>query len=99
MGKARADKLAQLERSDKLLSNNKTSQFGRGQRRSEAIDSLMSLVNPNSNPSRQERDAFQDRMGKAVKWYRIAEGLGWGVLLVMPVDVISNTWIENTIRS
>jgi hypothetical protein len=99
MGKARADKLAQLERSDKLLSNNKTSRFGKGQRRTEAIDSLMSLVNLNPNPSRQERYAFQDRMGKAVKWYRIAEGLGWGVLLVMPVDVISNTWIENTIRS
>lgn len=34
-----------------------------------------------------------------MKWYRIADGLGWGVLLVMPEDAISNSWIEHKINS
>jgi hypothetical protein len=38
-------------------------------------------------------------LAKAGKWYRIAKGLGWGVLLVMPEDVLPKTWIKQTIRS
>ncbi|KAF1354564.1 hypothetical protein EJ07DRAFT_39385, partial [Lizonia empirigonia] len=34
-----------------------------------------------------------------VKWFRIAESFGWGVLLVMPDDVIHKSWIEQNIRS
>lgn len=99
LGKAMVDKLEQLKRSDKLLSDSKTSRFGKGQRRTEAIDTLMLLVFPQQNPSKSERDMFRDRLAKAGKWYRIAEGLGWGVLLVMPEDVLPKTWIEQTIRS
>lgn len=99
LGKAMNDKLEQLKRSDRLLSNSKTSRFGKGQRRTEAIDTLMPLVFLKQNPSKSERDLFRNRLAKAVKWYRIAEGLGWGVLLVMPEDVLPKTWIEQTIRS
>lgn len=99
LGKAMVDKLEQLKRSDRLLNNSKTSRFGKGQRRTEAIDTLMLLVFPQQNPSKSERDLFRDRLAKAGKWYRIAEGLGWGVLLVMPEDVLPKTWIEQTIRS
>ncbi|KAF2629493.1 hypothetical protein BU25DRAFT_310213, partial [Macroventuria anomochaeta] len=34
-----------------------------------------------------------------VRWYRVAEGLGWGVLLVMPEDMIPKTWVEKNIRT
>lgn len=99
LGKAMVDKLEQLKRSDRLLSSSKTSRFGKGQRRTEAIDALMLLIFPQQNPSKSERDMFRDRLAKAGKWYRIAEGLGWGVLLVMPEDVLPKAWIEQTIRS
>ena len=99
LGKALTDKLEQIKHSDSLVSNDKKSRFGKGQRRTEAIDMLMPLVNSNRNPSKQERDHFRDYLARAVKWYRIAEGLGWGVLLVMPEDVIHKSWIEQDIRS
>jgi len=99
LGKALTDKLAQIKHSDSLLSRDTTNRFGKGQRRSEAIDSLLRLVNSNPEPSKKERDLFRDYLARAVKWYRVAEGLGWGVLLVMPEDVIHKSWIEQDIRS
>ena len=99
LGKALTDKLAQIKHSDSLLSRDTTNRFGKGQRRSEAIDSLIRLVNSNPEPSKKERDHFRDYLARAVKWYRVAEGLGWGVLLVMPEDVIHKSWIEQDIRS
>lgn len=99
LGKALTNKLEQIRHSDSLISNDKKSRFGKGQRRTEAIDMLMPLVNPNRNPSKHERDHFRDYLARAVKWYRIAEGLGWGVLLVMPEDVIHKSWVEQDIRS
>ncbi|KAH6613177.1 hypothetical protein C7974DRAFT_405302 [Boeremia exigua] len=99
LGKALADKLAQIEHSDKLVSSDKTNRFGKGLRRTEAIDSLLHLVNSNPNPSKKEQDLFRARLARAFKWYRVAEGLGWGVLLVMPDDAIPKTWIEHEIRS
>lgn len=99
LGKALTDKLAQIKHSDSLISRDTTNWFGKGQRRTEAIDSLIRLVNSNPDPSKKERGLFWDYLAKAVKWYRIAEGLGWGVLLVMPEDVIHKSWIEQDIRS
>jgi hypothetical protein len=99
LGKALTDKLAQIKHSDGLVSRDVTNRFGKGQRRSEAIDSLIRLVNSNPEPSKKARDHFRDHLARAVKWYRVAEGLGWGVLLVMPEDVIHKSWIEQDIRS
>lgn len=76
LGKAMTDKLEQLKRSDRLLSNSKTSRFGKGRRRTEAIDALMLLVFSQQSPSKSERDLFRNRLAKAGKWYRTAEGLG-----------------------
>ena len=99
LGKALTDKLAQIKHSDSLHSRDMTNRFGKGQRRSEAIDSLLRLVNSNPKPSKKERDHFREYLARAVKWYRVAEGLGWGVLLIMPEDVIHKSWIEQDIRS
>lgn len=99
LGKALTDKLAHIRHSDSLVSRDMTNRFGKGQRRTEAIDSLIRLVSSNPDPSKKERGLFRDYLAKAVKWYRIAEGLGWGVLLVMPEDVIHKSWIEQDIRS
>lgn len=99
LGKALADKTAQLEREDRLISADKVNRFGRGLRQTEAIDYLLALVHPDAAPSKPQRDAFRARLARAFKWYRIAEGLGWGVLLVMPQDAISNSWIEHKINS
>lgn len=76
LGKALTDKLAQIKHSDSLVSRDMTNRFGKGQRRTEAIDSLIRLVNPNPDPSKKERGLFRDYLAKAVKWYRIAKGLG-----------------------
>jgi hypothetical protein len=97
LGQALANKVAQIKHNDRLLSNDKTNRFGRGFVQTEAINALLKLVN--RNPTTKERESFRARLAKATKWYRIAEGLGWGVFLMMPEDVISNTWIENTIRA
>ncbi|KAF1347198.1 hypothetical protein EJ07DRAFT_34342, partial [Lizonia empirigonia] len=33
-----------------------------------------------------------------LRWYEAAKQLGWGMLCVMPHDIISNSWIENDLR-
>lgn len=100
LGQALANKVAQIKHNDSISSNNKSAnRYGKGFVRSEAIDSLMQLVNPNAYPTKKERDVFRARLAKASKWYEIAESLGWGVFLVMPEDSISKTWIEHTVRA
>ncbi|KAJ4355138.1 hypothetical protein N0V95_003220 [Ascochyta clinopodiicola] len=72
LGKALADKLAQIEHSDKLVSSDKTNRFSKGLCRTEAIDSLLQLVNSYLTPSKKERDLFRARLARASKWYRVA---------------------------
>ncbi|KAF1348219.1 hypothetical protein EJ07DRAFT_62860, partial [Lizonia empirigonia] len=33
-----------------------------------------------------------------LRWYEAAKQLGWGMLCLMPHDVITNSWVENDLR-
>lgn len=34
----------------------------------------------------------------ALRWYKAARQLGWGMLCLMPHDIITNSWVENDLR-
>ena len=79
MVKARAEKLAQLEPIWQRTASN----------RSHRLPNVAGESQSQTVQTRARR--LPGPYGKVVKRYRIGEGLGWGVLLVMLVDVISNT--------
>ncbi|KAF1924226.1 uncharacterized protein M421DRAFT_20932, partial [Didymella exigua CBS 183.55] len=33
-----------------------------------------------------------------LRWYEAAKQLGWGMLCLMPHDIITNSWVENDLR-
>lgn len=41
---------------------------------------------------------FKKRLERCGRWYTIVKSLGWGALLSMPHDQISNSFIEQTLR-
>ena len=34
-----------------------------------------------------------------MRWYCAAKTLGWGILCLLPYNVITNSWVENEVRS
>ncbi|PSN58542.1 hypothetical protein BS50DRAFT_443596, partial [Corynespora cassiicola Philippines] len=34
-----------------------------------------------------------------MRWYKMAEKLGWGSLCLLPYDVVSNYWVEQALSS
>jgi hypothetical protein len=98
LGKAYADKMAQLRHNDFTSSNDRTrNRYGKGLVSTEALVSLLKLVNP--NPNERDRLVLRKRLAKASRWYTVAQTLGWGSLTLMPHDLIPNTWIESTLRT
>lgn len=98
LGKAYADKILQIQEGDQASSSSRSrSRNGKGQVRTEAIAALLALVNPHPTP--KDREAFRKRLTVATRWYRVAEGLGWGTLMLMPHDKIASSWIESTVRA
>jgi hypothetical protein len=69
---------------------------GRGQVRAEATDDLLALLY--ANPTEKDRRLFKSRVARGQCWYKIGQALGWGSFCLVPHDVISNTWLEHTLR-
>lgn len=98
LGRAYVNRIAQIKQNDLVSSNNTTrNRYGKGQVRTEAINALLKLVNP--KPTQRERDAFRKRLTRATRWYEIAQGLGWGMLALMPYEHFPNTWVGNECRA
>ncbi|KAK7178860.1 hypothetical protein PSPO01_15081, partial [Paraphaeosphaeria sporulosa] len=93
LGQAYVKKIAQIRHVDSLASKDTRNRHGRGFVRTEAIAALVELARP-----RESRDAFRQRLNQSMRWYSLAQELGWGILMLVPHDRIANRWIERTLR-
>jgi hypothetical protein len=98
LGHAYDKKKTQIKEADQESSGRSSrSRGGRGTVRGEAVDALMRLVG--LDPSSRERKAFRKRLARATRWFAAATMLGWGSLCLMPIDVVSNSWVEREIQT
>jgi hypothetical protein len=97
LGQAYQNKIEQIRENDKEMVVSATrSRNGKGQVRAEATDDLVSLVF--TKPTDRDRRLFKNRVNRGMRWYTMGQELGWGSFCFVPHDVISNTWIEYTLR-
>ena len=97
LGKAYNTKIEQIRERDKDRGvTSARGRNGKGQVRAEAADDLLALVYP--NPTDKDRRLFKNRVNRGMRWYKMGQALGWGSFCLVPHDVISNTWLEHTLR-
>lgn len=96
LGKAYTERMDQIKEQDVARSRDAKNRGGRGKVSSEAMDALLLSVTATSG--RQQRQRFKKRLHQALRWYEAAKQLGWGMLCLMPHDIISNSWVENDLR-
>ncbi|EDU43044.1 predicted protein [Pyrenophora tritici-repentis Pt-1C-BFP] len=41
--------------------------------------------------------SFNARVKRSRRWYEAATKLGWGCLLLMPVEIVTVSWVEQTL--
>ena len=98
LGQAYIKRVAQIRQEDSASSNDRTrNRYGKGPVRKEALVALLELVSP--NPTNKDRLVFRKRMAKAMRWYKVSQLLGWGILALMPHDDIPSSWVESTLRN
>jgi hypothetical protein len=96
LGKAYTKRMDQIKEQDIARSKDAKNRGGRGKVSSEAMDALLLSVTAASGL--QQRQRFKRRLHQALRWYEAAKRLGWGMLCLMPHDVITNSWVENDLR-
>lgn len=97
LGQAYQTKIEQIRKADKdMVISTARSRNGKGQVRAEAADDLLALVY--TKPTDKDRRLFKNRVNRGMRWYTMGQALGWGSFCLVPHDVISNTWIEYTLR-
>lgn len=97
LGEAYAQKVQQIRQSDFATSNDHTrNRYGKGPVRTEAIAALVKLVYP--APTKRDHEVFRNRLKQAKRWHTIVQGLGWGSLLLIPHEEVSNWWLERVLR-
>jgi hypothetical protein len=69
---------------------------GKGQVRAEATDDLLALLY--ANLTEKDRRLLKSRVTRAMRWYKMGQALGWGSFCLVLHDVITNTWLEHTLR-
>jgi hypothetical protein len=98
LGRAYANKIVQIQHSDQPPSNVMSrSRGGQGTVKGQAIDTLLRRISPDFTAT--DRKAFGKRLVRAKRWYLAAETLGWGILCLMPTDLVSNNWVEKDLRA
>jgi hypothetical protein len=98
LGKAYNTKIEQIRERDKdMVVSTARSRNGKGQVRTEARDDLLALVY-STKPTEKQRKHFKNRVNRGKRWYTIGQALGWGSFCLVPHEVISNTWVEHTLR-
>jgi hypothetical protein len=68
----------------------------KGQVRAEAADDLLALLY--ANPTEKNRRLLKSRVTRGIRWYKMGQALGWGSFCLVPHNVITNTWLEHTLR-
>jgi hypothetical protein len=70
--------------------------YGKGLVWTEAIAALINLVY--DALTKRDYDVFCSCLRQAMRWYTVVEGLGWGSLLLIPLEEVSNWWVERVLR-
>jgi len=97
LGEAYAQKIQQIRQGDFVASNDRSrNRYGKGRVRTEAISALMELVC--ETPTKRDHEVFRNRLKQAMRWHTIVKGLGWGSLLLIPPEEVSNWWVERVLR-
>jgi len=98
LGRAYAQKREQLSEADALASSDRSrNRYGKGQVRSEAIAALASLVF--SAPTKKDLEVFNHRLRQGRRWYAVVKGLGWGSLLLMSPELVTNWWLQSKLHT
>ena len=97
LGQAYNTKIEQIREKDKAkVITSARGRDGKGQIRAEATNDLLALLY--ANPTEKDRQLFKNRVTRGMRWYKMGQALGWGSFCLVPHDVISNTWLEHTLR-
>lgn len=60
---------------------------------------LRGSASSKSDPTiRKAQSAYHDQMGFAKRWHTLADTLGVGVLGLIPASIVSNNWIQKTLK-
>jgi hypothetical protein len=92
LGRAYANKICRIEQEDHATGRNARSRHGQGPVKTRAIDSLLQLTHLPS-----DRKTLVKRLTRATRWYDAAKALGWGILCLMPTDIVSTRWVEKEV--
>jgi hypothetical protein len=96
LGHSYTQKMEQIREGDFVASNDRTrNRYGKGQVRTEAIAALKALVNLPA--TKKDNDLFRYRLTLAIRWHKIVQVLGWGGLLLIPHEEVSNRWLERVL--
>jgi hypothetical protein len=90
------ENMEQIWKQDIALSRDVKNRKGRGKASSEATNDLLRSVSATPAPKQQRR--FKKRLYQALRWFKAAKTLGWGMLCSMPHNIIANSWVENDLR-
>jgi hypothetical protein len=97
LGQAYNTKIEQIREKDKArVITSARGRNGKGQVRAEATDDLLALLY--ANPTEKDRRLLKSRVTRGMRWYKMGQALGWGSFCLVPHDVITNTWLEHTLR-
>ncbi|UPX16738.1 uncharacterized protein EKO05_0007125 [Ascochyta rabiei] len=86
--KAYTKRIDQIKEQDVARSSDAKNRGSRGKVSSEAMDAL--LLSATAMSGRQQRQRFKKQLHQALRWYEAAKQLGWGMLCLMPHNIISN---------
>jgi hypothetical protein len=83
------DEVKQLQLEDKEGPPSRRGRGGRGQLKTEVKNTLFAKIKGDVT-----RDAFNQRLKRAGRWFKAAKTLGWGCLCLMPYEDITQSWVE-----
>jgi hypothetical protein len=97
LGTAYALKVEEIQERDRALSDDRSrNRYGKGQVRTQAIAELMELAH--LTPRSKHQVLFKSRLKRGIRWHTIVKNLGWGILMLVPHEEISNRWVERVLR-
>jgi hypothetical protein len=97
LGRAYENKMAEIKEKDMAKNDDRTrNRYERGKVQTEATQALLPLVYKSCTET--ARGSFQKRLHRASRFYEITGVLGWSFLCLIPHDVVSNSWIEQSLR-
>lgn len=96
LGKVYTEKMEQIREEDRSTRLSAKNRHGKGKVSSEAIDAIIATIS--ANPDGKQRQQFRRRLHYALRWYSAASELGWGMLCLMPHDVVTNSWVQNELQ-